>query len=335
VSLLAQSTEWAATFDLIDIDAFGTGAPEISSGVLHFLRCGRSRQERGRGSCAEPEEETACGALLYACSTASVTAAGLNPQKAQETYEAKIARHAAVHEQGLRLLITVVRRHAREAGLVAQPLFSYYHRAGGTFRVMFRVLPVKDPERMPAPGSDIENGLLRVCWQCGQMWCSLLPEKQGSTDCPGCQSSASAPQVRTSGPIYLGPLHDPRFVERMLLVANEAPPGHFDRSVSAALQAMLHEATRHGHPFYYRVGDLARRAGCSPPPLARLLEHLEFAEQARWDTGCLPQEVRRAQWRAARASVDAQGIRTGLPMPAILLAMQEASCSWQRARALS
>ncbi|KAK4533124.1 hypothetical protein CCYA_CCYA15G3981 [Cyanidiococcus yangmingshanensis] len=321
---LACSSEWTSSFDLVDIDAFGTGAPEVASGVLRFLRCSRTRSKLAGRCSTQTDAAPAPGALLYACSTASVTAAGLNPQKARQTYGVEIARHAAVHEQGLRLLITMVRHHALQAGLIARPLFSYYHRVGDTFRVMFRVTLEENLISKAATTADHDAGLLCNCVACGQLWCIVTPN-ENLAQCPGCGIPVMAPRVRTSGPFYLGPLHDPYFVERMLTIISEAPSDHFDGGTQTALKLMLDEATRQGHPFYYRIGDLARRAGCSPPPLFRFLQRLELAEQAYLDAGRLPRQVVTAQWRAARASVDAQGIRTGLPMPAILEAMREIS----------
>jgi tRNA (guanine26-N2/guanine27-N2)-dimethyltransferase len=340
---LAQSEEWIHSFDLIDLDAFGTGADEVASGVLNMLRCRRMKTAWSGNDDSAAEKDATAGALLYCCSTASVTAAGLNPGKAQKTYGAALVRHAAVHEQGLRLLITVVRKHAQQSGFIAQPLFSYFHRAGGTFRVMFRILQPRHDELALASTAAADTGLLHLCQQCGQLWCvtSTIKDAVASSVCPGCGNDAAAPQVRTSGPFYMGPLHDGDFVERMLAVSREAPAGHFDRAAIAALKLMIHETRLNAHPFYYRVGDLARRARRSPPPISKLIERLQWYERTYRETRRMPEAVVRAQWQAARASVDPQGVRTGLPIPAILSAVAEASAfrqqqqqQQQRSRAL-
>ena len=70
-------------YDLVDVDAFGTGQPHLSEGWFAVNT----------------------GGLLYICATDSLTTAGANPHKAWSGYAATTQYFPACNEQGLRLVV--------------------------------------------------------------------------------------------------------------------------------------------------------------------------------------------------------------------------------------
>ena len=70
-------------FDMVDVDAFGTGQPHLSEGWFAVNT----------------------GGLLYICATDSLTTAGANPHKAWSGYAATTQYFPACNEQGLRLVV--------------------------------------------------------------------------------------------------------------------------------------------------------------------------------------------------------------------------------------
>ena len=77
-------------FDMVDVDAFGTGQPHVSEGWYAVK----------------------AGGLLYICATDSLTTKGENPHKAWSGYAATAQSFPACNEQGLRLVVATAFREA-------------------------------------------------------------------------------------------------------------------------------------------------------------------------------------------------------------------------------
>ena len=77
-------------FDMVDVDAFGTGQPHLSEGWFAVN----------------------AGGLLYICATDSLTTKGENPHKAWSGYAATAQSFPACNEQGLRLVVATAFREA-------------------------------------------------------------------------------------------------------------------------------------------------------------------------------------------------------------------------------
>ena len=110
-------------FDMVDVDAFGTGQPHLSE-AWYALKA---------------------GGLLYICATDSLTTKGENPHKAWSGYAATAQSFPACNEQGLRLVVATAFREAAARNLHAAPVFSYFHRPSSTFRVMMRLVRARRP----------------------------------------------------------------------------------------------------------------------------------------------------------------------------------------------
>ncbi|KAK4537678.1 hypothetical protein CDCA_CDCA13G3703 [Cyanidium caldarium] len=288
-------------FDMVDLDAFGTCVEWLRGGVMRLLDTDRGES------------------LLYACSTAGVTAAGRNPAGAARAYGVPVSWNPAVREQGLRLLVTAMQREAHAMGLSLRPLFSHFHCPGGTFRVMAAVSRADRRRRAVEPQRSWRHVV--YCTACG--YTGGYPAGDNARGdvvaevhaCPDCGNDESS-SLKCSGPMYLGPLHDAAFLRGMERVTNEAPRKHFDTSTLRALYDMRVEAEYDGAPFYYAVGDLGRRANCPPPAPRRLVQWLRRRNRAE-GTG--------QSWRSSPCSVDPAAVRTLAPMPVLLEGVKEVS----------
>lgn len=261
-------------YDFVDCDAFGTGQPHT----------------------AEAWWAVAKGGLLYLCATDSCTTDGHNPHKAMSGYAAVAHRFPASNEQGLRLLLGAAWREAAARNLHAQPIFSYFHKPSSSFRVMLRL---HKPKRPPAHAYD-SLAHVRRCVRTGQLWAVPSTDlgrafRSGSR---GTSASASASpadddkelaaaggmeegqqqreeQQQLIGPLWVGPMHDADFVDRMRQAAEAR-----EWDDAASLLRMFGDeaiAEAGGALLYYHLGEVQRALQAShldQPPLSELISLL-------------------------------------------------------------
>lgn len=258
----AQLTNWSAKrlfadcyqrqdfYDLVDIDSFGRASPFLSSCL----------------------QATKLGGLIYLTGTDSRTLAGHDPDACLEHYGAYGRSHPAAHEQGLRILIGSLQQQALMQGFAIKPVFSLFQ--GQIYRVMVRFLKAQ------IPFADL-YGLLGHCHRCGHYqaagWRYL-----SQAVCPDC----SLP-LTLSGPMWLGSLHDPPFLDRM---AQLAQAWHWPQRVDL-LRLMQAEADL--PPYFYTVGELGRRGQMDIPKRDRII-----------------QALKRAGYRACKTHINPQAIKT-------------------------
>ena len=178
-------------FDMVDVDAFGTGQPHLSE-AWYALKA---------------------GGLLYICATDSLTTKGENRHKAWSGYAATAQSFPACNEQGLRLVVATAFREAAARNLHAAPVFSYFHRPSSTFRVMMRLVRARRP-----PAAAFEQlGYVARCPECGELW-RVKADELGAVGAMGarrCCAHASRGAPKVSGPLWVGPMHDAAYVAAM------------------------------------------------------------------------------------------------------------------------
>ncbi|MEL6247116.1 MAG: tRNA (guanine-N1)-methyltransferase [Cyanobacteria bacterium J06648_16] len=249
-------------YDLVDIDSFGNPTPFLQTGLW----------------------ATKVGGLLYLTSTDGRTTGGHAPDKSLQVYGAYARSHPAVHEQGLRLLIGSVAQQAASRGMHIEPVFSLFN--GQIHRVMVRLVMRKDWD------SD-QYGFLAYCHGCGQFqtvsWRQL--GRVGCTCQPNLPSDVAINPPVVSGPLWLGPLHDVAFLQKM-----EGLAEFWGWAAHARLiQLMVREAKM--PPYYYPLGEIGRRGKLDIPQREQLIQALQ-----------------EAGYRATRTHVEAQAIKTDAPI---------------------
>ncbi len=252
-------------YDLVDVDSFGNPAPYLSTSLW----------------------AVALGGLLYLTSTDGRAATGHAPNRSLSAYGAYARSHPAAHEQGLRLLIGSAQQQAASKGFGIEPVFSLF--TGEVYRVMLRLVS--------RAGLNDENyGFLGYCHHCGD-YQTVGWRQLGKSFCPHDRES-----LTISGPLWLGPLHDRPYVQRMADWAEQWqwPEG------TRLLQIMSAEADL--PPYFYLLGEIGRRGRMDIPRRSHLIQALQ-------DLG----------YQASATHVNAEAIKTNASLKICIQAAQKLS----------
>ncbi|MBD0334044.1 MAG: tRNA (guanine-N1)-methyltransferase [Cyanobacteria bacterium Co-bin13] len=226
-------------YDLVDIDNFGSPSPYASTGMW----------------------ATRLGGMLYLTSTDGRATGGHDPERSLQTFGAYARSHPAVHEQGLRLLLGHAMQQAAAKGFGIQPLFSLFN--GQVHRVMVRL--VMDPSWEAGC-----FGFIGYCHVCGHFqtvgWRQL-----GRVKCACHRYLATYLKPHPlvlSGPLWLGPLHDPLWLNEMKTLAS----GWGWSKRVKLLEIMQAEADM--PPYYYPLGEIGRLGQIDIPRREVLMQAL-------------------------------------------------------------
>lgn len=272
--MLRNSGEYA--YDLIDADSFGLSARAISAAMWGVKIQGLLYVTQTDGRA-----HTAPARCLAAYGAWPASSSATNP---------------AVNEQAVRLLVGRAIQEAAMHGLIARPLFSLYAKHGPCYRAMLSV--VRAPSRSPQLQQAL--GFVATCGACGQH-ARLDWSRLGDARCPNCGASG-ADAVRVAGPMYVGPLHDRRFLAEMREVAERW--GDEYAPAAKALNTLSSEAAVEGEagdaPLFYHAHSIASRAALRGP--------------MRLDA--LSEVLRADGWRAGRCQFHRFGLKTNAPVDA-------------------
>ncbi|MGF1480243.1 MAG: tRNA (guanine-N1)-methyltransferase [Cyanophyceae cyanobacterium] len=234
-------------YDLVDVDSFGSPAPFLST-VLWATRI---------------------GGLIYLTSTDGRTATGHLPEGSLKVYGAYARAHPAAHEQALRLLIGSVQQQAATKELGIEPVFSLF--TPSAYRVMLRLTP--------HPLLSSRNyGFLGYCHRCGD-YQTISWRKLGQACC-------RCGPFTLSGPLWLGLLHDPRWLKSMQTLAQQ---WHWPER-AALLAVMFAEADF--PPYFYRLGEIGRRGRLDIPKKGQLIAALQQQGHRATATHIDPQAIK-------------------------------------------
>ncbi len=210
------------THDIVDLDPFGTPIPFADAAFQ--------------------------GARRYVCVTATDTAplCGAHFESGVRSYGA-VPRNTEFHpEMGLRVLLSALVRTAARYDIAATPVLS--HVSSHYVRTYLRL----DGGAQAADGRLGELGYIDHCQRC--LWReherTLIADP--TVECPECGQS-----TWTAGPVWLGPAHDPDFVDEVAAaVPADAGTAEKARDLLASIGAELDRPTHYDqHRLYKRWGE--------------------------------------------------------------------------------
>jgi tRNA (guanine26-N2/guanine27-N2)-dimethyltransferase len=209
-------------------------------------------------------EALAPGGLLSVTATDMIVLAGVDAEATQRRYGATPVRGRLGPESGLRILLRTLSDRAVSRSLAIHPLVAYVHD-----HYVRCYVSVGEPGTAPPVGT-IDS----------DRW-----------DGPPLASRGPV------GPMWLGPLFDPRFLLRLSVPVGSARPEPLGRLLERFREESVADV-----PFYYEPNTIAKRLGLSAPPsTARFVEML----RAKGDpTGRTHVRDGAFRTRATRAEVD-------------------------------
>ncbi|MGB3615631.1 MAG: hypothetical protein WBA10_17685 [Elainellaceae cyanobacterium] len=219
-------------YDLVDVDAFGAPGSWLSSSLW----------------------ATKIGGLLYLTHTDGSSSSGRYPTKSLAAFGAYARHHPAKHEQALRLMIGRSLQEAANKQLGITPVMSL--RWGSIYRTLLRLEPKPNL-------TEANYGFLGYCHRCGN-YQTVTWRQLGHITC----HCANHP-LCLSGPLWLGPLHEPTTLMRWALQAKTLNWPH----VASLLQVMMAEAPL--PPYFLRLQDIGKRGQLNLPPRSQLIAGLQ------------------------------------------------------------
>ncbi|RPB17038.1 TRM-domain-containing protein [Morchella conica CCBAS932] len=250
------------SYEVIDLDPFGTASPFIDAAV----------QAVSDG-----------GLLAVTCTDAGVWASAGYSEKCFSLYGGTPVKGEWCHEAGVRLILNSIAMAAARYGYWMEPLLSlsidFYAR------VFVRIR--KGPEMVKRLAS---NSM--VVYNCDSGCGSWVVQKLGRSKEEKNKSGtgtfmkfglARAPTTDSNcaecgfpmhlgGPMYAGPLHSTAFIKRLLVSLPSAPPSIYGTlpRITGMLQTALQESTPAlaASPFFFATTRLAKTLHCIAPPLA-------------------------------------------------------------------
>lgn len=245
--------------DFIDIDPYGTPAPYIHNALLTLEKSG----------------------VLAVTATDMPVITGKFPEKAYRLYQIpnyKVSNRSYCHEIGLRMLIAYVQREGFFFKKRFVPLLSFY--ADHYVRIFFHQDSSTTIDKIIQ-----SHGYVTDCTHCGKrdffFWKESFSHKRLCSNC-----SAS---VRPIGPIYLGPLHSNRIVDKLQEYLQTFPKQNLmdRRQRLDRIVPLFKEDLKITLPWYYELGNISKKHKFSihsPQYLIdKLLEHGQQASLTHFD----------------------------------------------------
>jgi len=185
-------------FDFVDIDPFGTPAPYIQGAF---------------GAAAD-------GGVVSLTSTDTAVLCGVYPEVCRRRYSSVPLKNEFKHETALRILLNACRRIAGMNDIGIEPIAA--HSTRHYLRVYARVRA----GAAQADRSRGQEGFIASCERCGERRSSSLP----MVKCDGCGVA-----ILSAGPLWRGPLTDPRVVGAALNVSRRSNLGGGAKALDALL----------------------------------------------------------------------------------------------------
>ncbi len=207
--------------DFLEIDPFGTPAPYLYDGFRVF-----NPKKIGYLSATATDTAVLCGGKTKAC---------------MKNYHSRPLNNEFTHENGLRILIKKIAETAAEFNMGIHPLVSISDR-----HYLKTIVEVKRGAA-DADKSLHLLGYVEFCPSCGFREKVKFPKGK----CAYCSSVTDY-----SGPLWLGELHDKKFLERMEKL-NEKRNYSQKRELSKTIDLMKGEVGM--PPYYYNIHILSKR----------------------------------------------------------------------------
>jgi tRNA (guanine26-N2/guanine27-N2)-dimethyltransferase len=214
--------------DFLEIDPFGTPSPYLVDALRFF-----NTKKRAYLSVTATDVAVLCGGKVAPC---------------MKNYHSKPLNNEFTHETGLRIMLKKIAETAAEFNLGMQSLVSFSDR-----HYLKAVLQLRRSADL-AYGSLKQLGHISHCAKCGWRGSGRFP-----TSCQYCHNEADF-----AGPLWLGELHDPAFLEKMSGL-NKTREYSDREEIAKMLCAMKTEIGM--PPYYYDLHALCKlyRTGGVPP----------------------------------------------------------------------
>ncbi|KUO41203.1 MAG: hypothetical protein AVW06_01735 [Hadesarchaea archaeon DG-33-1] len=255
-------------FHVVDIDPFGSPAPFVDAACAALARDG----------------------MLMLTATDTAPLSGAHPNACVRRYGAKPLRTEYFHELGIRILIGFCQRVAGRHEFALAPVLA--HATRHYFRAYLRA------QRGAGRTDEVlaQQGYVSHCNSCGRRVTSsgIAAELPSKCECVG--------KLRHAGPLWLGPLVNKVFVQRVM---SDLVRRNFKLSQRAFLLLSRCVDEADGPPTFYDVNEVAGRAKVSPPKLAEIIARL-----------------RKRGYFASRTHFSGVGLRTDAPLDEIICALK-------------
>ncbi len=268
---LAFKASRGERFDFVDVDPFGTPAPFIDNAVSATRR----------------------GGILAITATDLAPLCGLHRRAAVRKYGSISVRSEFCHEVASRILAYSIVLACGRKELTPQLLLTMFSQH--YVRIYARIHKGKSG----FPYGEI--GMIYTCYK-GHFTTS---SKLWSTDlthlCPICGS-----KIQVAGPLWIGPLHSPSFIERMQNSLGILEGGRDFKRLATFLDTFREEVKF--PPYFFDVSRSADRLNISMPKIADIICTLKSRG-----------------YGAARTHFSPTGLKTDASHQAFLEAVEEAS----------
>jgi tRNA (guanine26-N2/guanine27-N2)-dimethyltransferase len=227
--------------DFLEIDPFGTPSPYLTDSFRFF----------------NPKKS----AYLSATATDVAVLCGGKTAPCMKNYHAKPLNNEFTHETGLRILMKRIAETAAEFNMGVTPLISFSDR-----HYLKTIMHVTRSADM-AYGCLKRTGYVSWCRTCGWRGSGEFPQP-----CANCGRAVGA-GVEFAGPLWLGELHDLKFVKKMAQLNKSRD--YSDKPQLGRMLALM-EGEIGMPPYYYNIHDLCKlQKSVSVPKMEDALENLQ------------------------------------------------------------
>lgn len=244
------------TFDLrgnfVELDPFGTPSPFIFDAIRMV-----SHQKTAYISATATDVAVLCGSNIDA---------------AMKNYHSKTLNNEFTHENGLRILVNRIAQVASEFNFGITPLLSFSDQH-------YLKTIIKLTRSADDAVSSLRNcGFVNFCDKCLNRY--SFPYQIPT--CPNCQNS----KTDYSGPLWLGELSNPSFVEKMLKLNKKR---NYSNSVEIEKFLTLIKNEQFAPPYHFGVHEICKFLKLkSVPKFDSILEQLNKSKTGSQKTICTP-----------------------------------------------
>ncbi len=229
--------EGAGTFDVVDIDPFGSPIPYLDASFSALFREG----------------------VLLVTATDTAPLCGAYPKPCLRKYGAWALRTPYAREIGLRILIGAVQRRAASHDLALNPVLG--HATQHFFRVHFRG---KEGAKRSNQILD-KQGYISHCFDCGRRIITegLISELPRECEC--------GRKLKHAGPMWLEDFSRKKHLE---MVIEDLSSRDFELEEKERRLLRLCRGEIGGEPAFYDIHEVSSHAGSSPPKIEKVIKKL-------------------------------------------------------------
>ena len=260
--LMYQSRKFSDRFQVIDLDPYGSPTPFLDAAI----------------------QSIADGGLLSVTCTDMAVLCGNSPEKCHSNYGSVALKSRFCHELALRILLRSIESHANRYSRYISPLLSI--SVDFYCRVFVRISTSQQAVKQSA------SKLSHVfhCTGCGSFHLQRLCEKvrtgEKESNFKFIPSSATVVEGACKnclgrhvlgGPIWSDPIHDPEFVEELLLTLEKRKNEFKTSERMIGILTVIKEELQQ-HPLYYDMDNICATLHCKNPgfvPLRCMIQYYE------------------------------------------------------------